>query len=178
MILDLRLFDFLFGLSVNYEWIGSTMVFFTQSSSIIFFILYIGGMLNLLLKKDKRMIPYTMGPVIAIMMVQMVRFIYIRERPFVALDLESLIYHSNSGSFPSQHAVSAFVIATVLWYCHKSLGKMVMVLAILTGVSRVMVGVHYPSDIFIGALIGIIIGQMGFRWNLENIANIGRNHNL
>ena len=41
-------------------------------------------------------------------------------------------------------------------------GAILIVLAIFTGLSRVMTGVHYPVDVFLGWLIAIVIGCLGF----------------
>lgn len=58
-------------------------------------------------------------------------------------------------SFPSSHSSVAFAIAMSLTLAHPWLGAIAFVLAFLIGLSRVAVGVHYPTDILAGALLGI-----------------------
>ena len=90
-----------------------------------------------------------------------------RERPFVA---ERDIYqktYAGSHSFPSGHTSIAFVTATNLtlaypkWY--------VAVPAYLwagsVGYSRMHLGVHYPSDVLVGAIVGTLSGFLAFKVN-------------
>lgn len=65
-----------------------------------------------------------------------------------------------SKSFPSSHAVNNFTAATVLSYFYKQYKKIFLFIAIIISYSRVYVGVHYPSDVISGALLGLIIGYL------------------
>jgi undecaprenyl-diphosphatase len=62
-----------------------------------------------------------------------------------------------NSSFPSDHAIGAFVIATSIWLFRKREGTLWLVLAACISFSRIFtdVHVHYPSDVLAGALIGI-----------------------
>jgi undecaprenyl-diphosphatase len=60
-------------------------------------------------------------------------------------------------SFPSNHAVIAFAAATALWFAFRRLGTAALVAAALMAASRVWVGVHYPHDVVVGALVGILV---------------------
>lgn len=79
-----------------------------------------------------------------------------RARPFAALaDVQPLIeMNSTHDSFPSGHAAAAFAIALVVWKHDRDWGAAFLILAALVALSRVFVGVHYPSDIVAGALLG------------------------
>lgn len=79
-------------------------------------------------------------------------------RPFVALGVEALINHSNANSFPSGHMASLIPIALTLLVVRKRSGFWALIATILVGVSRVAVGVHWPSDI-VG---GIVVGALSF----------------
>lgn len=60
-------------------------------------------------------------------------------------------------SFPSNHTVIAFAAATALWFADRRLGWIAGVAAVLMGASRVWVGVHYPHDVAVGALVGVLV---------------------
>ena len=153
----------LFSLADGCNVLSHIMVAITNLSSRIFALIYLIGIGLLLFRKSKLIVPYIIAPATAFIMVHLIRCFYVRPRPFVALDIDSLIYHSPNGSLPSMHAVSAFVIAVAIWHVNKSAGKWALALAAIAGLSRVMVGVHYPLDILLGALLAIAIGHVTFK---------------
>ena len=59
-------------------------------------------------------------------------------------------------SFPSGHATTAFALAAVLGFLAPRWFYVAMVFAVGIGFSRVAVGMHYPSDVIAGALVGLI----------------------
>jgi undecaprenyl-diphosphatase len=84
-----------------------------------------------------------------------------RIRPCNALpDVRALIPFTDSYSFPSSHAVNNFTIAVLLLRIFPKLKWVLLISAFLIAFSRPYVGVHYPSDIIGGAIIGSIIGYI------------------
>ncbi|GAA2780160.1 phosphatase PAP2 family protein [Kitasatospora paracochleata] len=61
-------------------------------------------------------------------------------------------------SLPSNHTVIAFAGAAALWLVDRRIGFLALLLAAAMGVSRVAVGVHYPHDVVLGALVGTAAG--------------------
>ncbi|WP_242210880.1 undecaprenyl-diphosphatase [Paenibacillus polymyxa] len=80
--------------------------------------------------------------------------LFYRDRPFVGHSVIQLIHHDPNASFPSNHALGAFALAAILWLHHQKYRVLWIVLAVLIAISRVWTGVHYPSDILAGVLIG------------------------
>jgi undecaprenyl-diphosphatase len=79
-----------------------------------------------------------------------------RERPFVrSLDVAVIGDRPTSGSFPSGHAANAFAGAVVLSRFTAAPALAWWVLAGAIAYSRLYLGVHYPSDVAAGALVGI-----------------------
>ena len=154
---DEYLFIRVFNLSQNLPWLEELMVSITNLSAPVFFLIYLAGFIFLILKRSRKIIPYLLAPALALLAVQVIRYYYLRPRPFVALEIESLIEHAANGSLPSRHAVSAFAIALSILAINKKAGRLVLLLAFVTGLSRVMVGVHYPLDIITGALLAAVI---------------------
>lgn len=78
-----------------------------------------------------------------------------------------------TNSFPSGHTATAFAIFTIFcFYFSKSNSQYLWItLAILTGISRVYLSQHYWIDIFVGSLLGIIIGflSMSFFYKIKKI---------
>ncbi len=90
-----------------------------------------------------------------------IRILWHRNRPYVTYQLNDLIGKTDTaGSFPSGHATAMFGISSVIFYYNRKLGWLMYTLSILTAFGRVIVGVHYPSDVFAGALIGVATGYL------------------
>lgn len=79
-----------------------------------------------------------------------------RSRPFVdhAASVHRLIPHAADSGFPSDHATASFAIATALLLRHRGLGLVALAGAALLSVGRVVLGVHYPTDVLAGAALG------------------------
>ncbi len=71
---------------------------------------------------------------------------------------------SKSLSFPSGHTSSAFTFAMAITMVLKKKGVAIasFIFAFLMGVSRIYVGVHYPTDVIVGAFVGIVYALIGF----------------
>lgn len=78
-------------------------------------------------------------------------------RPFVEGPVHQLVAHVPDPSFPSKHASFVFALAAASFFIGRRFGLWMLLLAVLTGVSRVYVGVHYPGDILGGFLLGSLI---------------------
>jgi undecaprenyl-diphosphatase len=79
-----------------------------------------------------------------------------RARPYEAHpgSAHLFIAPSHDPSFPSDHATAAFAIALSIWLRSRKVGWLALAMAMVLAVARVAVGVHYPSDVIAGALIG------------------------
>ncbi|MFC4076073.1 undecaprenyl-diphosphatase [Salinithrix halophila] len=83
-----------------------------------------------------------------------------RERPFVTHDqVNVLLHHAADSSFPSDHTTGAFAIAFALWYHNRFLGGILLVLALMIGISRPFVGHHYPGDVLAAILIAFLAAK-------------------
>ena len=76
-----------------------------------------------------------------------------------------------SFSFPSGHTGSSFAAATALFLCNKKLGIPALVLAFIIGLSRIYLFVHYPTDVLVGAIMGIISAVVVYYISKKLFAN-------
>ena len=83
-----------------------------------------------------------------------------RFRPCYALPegtFRQLADAGNQGSLPSLHSSNAFAVAMAVTLCWPMAGRVLFPFAALIAVSRVFVGVHWPSDVAAGALFGCAV---------------------
>jgi undecaprenyl-diphosphatase len=82
-----------------------------------------------------------------------------RNRPFEVLaNVNRRIIPADQFSFPSGHTAAAFAIATLVSMQFPALAMPVLIWASLVGLSRIYLGVHYPTDILAGIVIGLLSG--------------------
>ena len=84
-----------------------------------------------------------------------------RTRPFEVLPIRNLMRPLDAYSFPSGHAASAFVMATLLNHLYPFLVIPLYFFASIIAISRVYNGLHYPSDIMAGSAIGFARARLG-----------------
>lgn len=88
-----------------------------------------------------------------------------RARPFATLtDARNVIgvdVGENLQSLPSGHAIFFFALASAAYEFDPRFGRWLYVSAFIISVARVIGGVHWPSDILAGAVLGILIGWLG-----------------
>lgn len=87
-----------------------------------------------------------------------------RMRPCITIeDARALVSCAHSFSFPSNHAVNSFAIAASIGNIFRPALWILIPVAMLVALSRVVVGVHYPSDVLVGAVLGLALG-----WGLSS----------
>ena len=82
-------------------------------------------------------------------------------RPFqFSGDLPLTLTVPNDGAFPSSHSAIGFALAVTILKHDRKVGILYLVMAGLVGIARIVAQVHYPIDIMVGAVIGVIISAL------------------
>ena len=90
-----------------------------------------------------------------------IKFLVGRSRPCTSLsEVHALVFHAPTDpSFPSGHAAGAFAVAAFVTFelaVHPLAKVALFVVAAGIGLSRIVLGVHFPSDVLAGALLGTV----------------------
>ncbi len=140
---------------------GKFMTFITDSDDPVTFGLPVVLAINGLVTKDKsnyvNSLEMLSTSLVSSLVTSSIKFAVNRPRPFVTYPNDIVKYtHAGSKSFPSGHTSICFATATSFsllypkWYVIAPMYTW----ASLVGYSRMYLGVHYPSDVFVGALVG------------------------
>ena len=73
--------------------------------------------------------------------------------------LKPLVRRLGDYSFPSGHTSASFAAATAIYAIDRRWGAAAYVLAALIGFSRLYLGVHFPTDVLAGAVVGILAAK-------------------
>ena len=158
--MDCLIFNFLNGFALKNQWLDAIFVFLAKYLP---YVLAAALLLFLIkdFKKYRRMVFLAfMAGGFSEVIVQIIRWFWQRPRPFMAEQVNLLLSHSTSGSFPSAHAAFFFALSTIVFFFNKKAGLFFYIASLLMAVSRIIVGVHWPSDILAGAILGILCGYL------------------
>lgn len=98
-----------------------------------------------------------------------------RERPYKIIEhLNTFGINMKDYSFPSGHTSASFSIATTIALNIPRLSVYIFFMAIIIGISRIYLGVHYPTDVAAGIFLGLSISFIVHLYLLEYIGTIGR----
>ena len=111
------------------------------------------------LKKNVEMFIFSFGSALVsrFLLGEFIRFFYDRPRPFAVLsNIHPLISHEFGYAFPSGHALFFFALAAGVAYYYPRVSILFFLAAFSIGMARVSAGIHWPSDILAGAVLGVL----------------------
>ena len=113
--------------------------------------------LKFIQEKIKNFAPVFVTGVLAWVVGDLLKFIFKIDRPFVIFTQVQNLVPESGFSFPSLHSILITALAFAVYFKNKNLGYFCFVIALLIGLSRIIVGVHYPLDVLGGFILGFII---------------------
>lgn len=105
---------------------------------------------------------------IALVYAEILKVLFALPRPWIESETARILFeHGSLDSFPSGHATVYGALATSVYFYSKRFGFFVAILAVCIALSRVIAGVHWPTDIFAGLFIGFLVSY-SFRIIIRN----------
>ncbi|MFR9731757.1 phosphatase PAP2 family protein [Saccharopolyspora sp. MS10] len=148
------------------EWLRAFSEFFTEAA-IIGFLAAFAALIWLARRRDHRAAAgaaLTVGvTALAYVVSEVVKSFVQEDRPCrVVAHAQAIATCPEFGdwSFPSNHSTIAAASAVAIFCVRPAWGRIALVVGVLTGLSRVFVGVHYPHDVLVGLLLGGLVAAL------------------
>ncbi|MDD1474922.1 phosphatase PAP2 family protein [Dolichospermum sp. ST_sed4] len=151
-------FDFL-SIFFAYTFSTTVLAIFTVILLAIFFI-----------KKNKKIFLIPVALCVLTIIVKILKDVVARPRPEYMLQLPMLPY--SQYSFPSGHTAAAFLLAVLLSKQYPKYKFLFYSIAILVGLSRIYLGLHYLSDVIASVLLGTLLGVL-FVYKEKEVLDLG-----
>jgi len=172
MQLDAFLFQYINGFAEHFDWLDFLAVFLADYLQYCLVVILI----FILFFPEKNRLKNRIMVFLGILAAFIARFVvktgiilfYSRPRPFILLEdarqLLNVSFNENFQSFPSGHAIFFFALSAVLYCFSKKLGAGFFIASVLMAGARVFVGVHWLSDVVVGAFLGMLVGWAVFKF--------------
>ena len=144
-------------------WVDWLMLGFTQIGNGVFAMV----LALILFFKVNHILAYELafGTLTLWLAVELLKIIIHRTRPYIKLEDIRIIGSRASGhSFPSGHTSQSFFLATLLLHYYQVnifISILLYGIALMVGITRIYVGMHYPRDVLGGAILGTTWGLLG-----------------
>ena len=125
----------------------------------VYYVVYPFLLLYLFVIQSEKLLPAILIPLLSIVGVTLLRKVLARPRPYEEYPIDQILEkETQHNAMPSRHVFSASIIAMMCFTISPLFACILLVLAALEGYIRVVGGVHYPLDVIIGYLLGVLFG--------------------
>ncbi|MEK7540705.1 MAG: phosphatase PAP2 family protein [Patescibacteria group bacterium] len=162
MSIDLYLFNLINGLAFKWYWLDFIGFFIVKYSEyILAAVLVLFLVINFKKYWKMALEAVIVAAFTRFILAEIIRWMWFRPRPFITNNVNLLIdYDAKEASFPSGHASFYFALSAIVYFYNKKIGIIFYIASLLVVLARVFVGIHWPSDILAGAILGILTGYI------------------
>ncbi len=167
-----EIFYFLYGFSYQSPAVDFAAVFFADIFPYI--VVMAAGMfllfhheviraespLQVLLEKKREVITVFLSGFFAYLISEVLKNLFHTVRPFVLLSEFPFLFSQGGYAFPSGHAAFFSALAFSIFFLHRKAGIVFMFFALIIGIARIVVGVHFRIDILGGFVLGAFVAYL------------------
>lgn len=169
---DIRVYHAINGLAGHNHILDDIMIVFAKYAVEIYAIIFVVAWFTLPKKDIKNrhaLVVAGFSGILALLINVVISHVWFRPRPFTVLPhgtYTELVPHSNDASFPSDHTSGSFGFAAASWGKNqKWISYSFTILAVIVMFARVYVGVHYPTDVLAGMIVGVIASKIMWKFS-------------
>ena len=158
-------YDHIAGIIKNKPFLLSLLRAFNRFMTVAMPIVYLTLLVITHLQEGlgKQVLMYVFVPASGFVILSLLRKKLNAPRPYEVWEIVPLLDRDSPGqSMPSRHVFSATIISMACLHASLSVGVILLVLSALLGLVRVLGGVHYPKDVVVGYICGLVWGVLFF----------------
>lgn len=157
--MDLKVYFLLYNLFKKNLFFKHMALFLNKWTFCFFICTYFLGCIHIFLYNKETLYKFIAIPLTLLICTLFIKKLVKRQRPFNRLNLKNT-FNKKTTAFPSSHSSSSLIIAISYFNISTLLGCILIFISILTGLSRIFIGIHYPSDVLGGFILALIIGYL------------------
>ncbi len=158
--MDASLFNLINQFALTWFWLDVLAIFLAEYFGYVLLFSLLLFLAIRFRKYFKMIIEAIISAILArFVIVELIRWIWQRPRPFVENNVNLLLTH-NASAFPSGHAALFFAVSTIVYLYNKKAGIFFFIASFLICLARVFTGIHWPADIIAGIVVGVFSGYL------------------
>ena len=158
-------YDHIAGKIENKSFLLSLLKSFNRFMTVVMPIVYLTLLVITYLQQGlgKQVLMYVFVPASGFVILSLLRKKLNAPRPYEVWEIVPLLDRDSPGqSMPSRHVFSASIISMACLHASLSVGLILLILSAILGLVRVLGGVHYPKDVVVGYIYGLVWGVIFF----------------
>ena len=158
-------YDHIAGNIENKNFLLSLLKSFNRFMTVVMPIVYLTLLAITYLQEglEKQVLMYVFVPASGFVILSFLRKKINAPRPYEEWDIKPLLDRDSPGqSMPSRHVFSATIISMACLHASLTMGMICLTLSAFLGLVRVLGGVHFPKDVVVGYICGLVWGVLFF----------------